>query len=94
MVDYGTLIADSIFDDLDEAEVLLNRMSATYAKAAYVAGRQIMQDGRLLHVDFDAARKELVDQARADLPRLTVERERCGKLIAATRAYYGSWLAV
>jgi 5-methylthioadenosine/S-adenosylhomocysteine deaminase len=91
VVDYEALIADSVFDDLDEAEVLLNRMSAAHAKAAYVAGRPIMRDGRLVNVDFDAARKELLAQAKADLPRLTIERERCGKMIAATRAYYGSW---
>jgi cytosine/adenosine deaminase-related metal-dependent hydrolase len=91
VIDYEALIADSVFDDLDEAEVLLNRMSAAHAKAVYVAGRPVMRDGRLVNVDFDAARKELLAQAKADLPRLTIERERCGKLIAATRAYYGSW---
>ncbi|KAA9388999.1 amidohydrolase family protein [Neorhizobium galegae] len=91
VIDYEALIADSVFDDLDEAEVLLNRMSAAHAKAVYVAGRPVMRDGKLLNVDFDTARKELLAQAKADLPRLTIERERCGKLITATRAYYGSW---
>lgn len=91
VVDYQALVADSIFDDLDEAEVLLNRMSAAHAKAVYIAGKPIMRDGRLLNIDFDIARKELLAQAKADLPRLTIERERCAKLIAATRAYYGSW---
>ncbi|CDZ32895.1 amidohydrolase family protein [Neorhizobium galegae] len=91
VIDYGALIADSVFDDLDEAEVLLNRMSAAHAKAVYVAGRPVMRDRRLVNVDFDAARKELLAQAKADLPRLAIERERCRKLIAATRAYYGSW---
>ncbi|CDZ45676.1 amidohydrolase family protein [Neorhizobium galegae] len=91
VIDYEALIADSVFDDLDEAEVLLNRMSAAHAKAVYVAGRPVMRDGKLVNVDFDAARKELLAQAKADLPRLTIERERCGKLITATRAYYGSW---
>ncbi len=93
VIDYAALIADSVFDDLDEAEVLLNRMSARHAKAVYVAGNPIMRDGKLVNVDFDAARKELLAQAKADLPRLSVERERCTKLIAATRAYYGSWPA-
>lgn len=91
VVDYGALIADSIFDDLDEAEVLLNRMSARHAKAVYIAGNPIMRDGKLLNIDFDTARRELLAQAKADLPRLSIERERCEKLIRATRAYYGSW---
>ena len=93
VIDYGAMTADSIFDDLDEAEVLLNRMSARHAKAVYVAGNPIMRDGRLLNVDFDTARSELLAQAKADLPRLRVERERCMTLIAATRTYYGSWPA-
>ncbi|SMF10675.1 Cytosine/adenosine deaminase [Xaviernesmea oryzae] len=91
VVDYAGLIEDSLFDDLDEAEVLLTRMSAARAKGLHVAGRPVMRDGKLLTVDFDAARRELVAQAKADLPRLTAERERCGKLIAATRAYYSGW---
>lgn len=91
VVDYGALIEDSLFDDLDEAEVLLTRMSGQHAKSLYVAGRCIMRDRRLTNVDFAAAREELLAQAKADLPRLAAERKNCGKLIAATRAYYESW---
>ena len=91
LVDYAALIADSLMDDLDEAEVLLTRMTAAHAKALYVGGQEILCDGRLTRVDFEAARAELLQQARADLPRLTAERGRVTKLAAATRAYYASW---
>ena len=91
LVDYGALTADSLMDDLDEAEVLLSRMTAAHAKALYVAGQEIMRDGRLTRVDFEGARAELLQQARADLPRLTAERGRVTKLADATRAYYSDW---
>jgi len=91
LVDYGALIADSLIDDLDEAEVLLTRMTAAHAKGLYVGGQEIMCDGKLTQVDFEGARAELLQQARADLPRLNCERELVTKLAAATRAYYSGW---
>jgi len=91
VVNYHALTEDSLFDDLDEAEVLLSRMTAAHVRGLYVAGRPILRDGQLLTVDFDTARAELLAQAKADLPRLAVERQRCEKLAEATRAYYESW---
>lgn len=91
LVDYGALIADSLTDDLDEAEVLLARMTAAHAKGLYVGGQEVMRDGKLTRIDCEGARAELLQQARADLPRLTGERQRVTKLAAATRAYYSGW---
>jgi 5-methylthioadenosine/S-adenosylhomocysteine deaminase len=91
VVDYSALIEESLFDDLDEAEVLLSRMTAAHAKGLHVSGQEIMRDGRLLNVDFDAARTELLSQARADLPRLRGERGKAENLARATRRYYESW---
>ena len=91
LVDYAALIADSLTGDLDEAEVLLVRMTAAHAKGLYVGGREIMRDGRLTRVDYDGVRAELLKQARADLPRLAGERAHVIKLAAATRAYYSGW---
>lgn len=91
LLDYGALIADSLTDDLDEADVLLARMTAAHAKGLYVGGQEIMCDGKLTRVDYEGARAELLKQARADLPRLAGERTRVTKLAAATRAYYSGW---
>ncbi len=91
LVDYGALIADSLIDDLDEAEVLLARMTGAHAKGLYVGGQEIMRDGKLIRVDHEGARAELLQQASADLPRLSGERRRVAKLAAATRAYYSGW---
>ncbi|SCB12264.1 amidohydrolase family protein [Rhizobium multihospitium] len=88
IIDYKALIADALFDDLDEAEVLLTRMSARYACGLVVAGREVMRKGELTGVDFDAALAELLAQARADLPRLVKQRPLVNALSEATRAYY------
>ncbi|MFJ6325274.1 MULTISPECIES: amidohydrolase family protein [unclassified Rhizobium] len=91
IIDYQALIADALFDDVDEAEILLNRMSARYATGLVVADREIMRNGLLTRVDFDAALCELLAQARTDLPRLERQRPLVSALSAATRAYYASW---
>lgn len=91
IIDYEALIADALFDDVDEAEVLLTRMSARYASGLVVAGREVMREGELTGVDFDAALAELLAQARADLPRLERQRPLVNALSEATRVYYANW---
>jgi 5-methylthioadenosine/S-adenosylhomocysteine deaminase len=91
VIDYAALIADSLFDDIDEANFLLTRMNAVYAKGLFVAGQEIMRNQQLRNVDFAAVRQELLAQARADLPRLEQERPRARALAEATRQYYATW---
>ncbi|MDL2408543.1 amidohydrolase family protein [Rhizobium calliandrae] len=91
VIDYDALTADCLFDDIDEAEVLLTRMTSAYAKGLFVDGREIMQNGRLTTVDFEGARQQLREQARGDLPRLRRERQLAGILSAAVRRYYSRW---
>ncbi|MGZ9719533.1 amidohydrolase family protein [Rhizobium miluonense] len=91
IIDYRALIAEALFDDVDEAEVLLTRMSARHATGLVVAGREVMRQGELTGVDFDAALSELLAQARADLPRLEKQRPLVKALSEATRTYYAGW---
>ncbi|MDL2397881.1 amidohydrolase family protein [Rhizobium mayense] len=91
VIDYEALTADCLFDDIDEAEVLLTRMTSSYAKGLFVGGREIMRNGRLTSVDFEEARRELREQARADLPRVQRERQLARILSAAIRRYYFQW---
>ncbi|WP_416067693.1 amidohydrolase family protein [Rhizobium sp. ZK1] len=91
IIDYQALIADALFDDHDESEILLTRMSARHAKGLVIAGREVMRQGELAGIDFDAALLELLAQARADLPRLKKQRPRVRALSEATRAYYATW---
>ncbi|MFB9948429.1 amidohydrolase family protein [Rhizobium puerariae] len=91
VIDYAALTADSLFEDIDGAEVILTRMRAAHATGLFVGGKEVMRDGRLRNVDFAAARRELLEQARADLPRLQQERPRVRALAEATRRYYAGW---
>lgn len=91
IVDYAALTADCLFDDVDEADMLLTRMSEAFAKGLFVGGREVVRDKRLLRVNFAAARAELNRQARSDLPRLRQERRNAQALASATRRYYADW---
>ena len=74
VVDQAALMQDAVFDDLDEATLLLNRMSARYVTDLVVGGSPVVRDGRLVTFDFDAARKELLSQARNCLPQMQTAR--------------------
>jgi len=91
IINYQALIAEALFDDLDEAEILLTRMSAKHAKGLVVAGREVMREGELTGIDFDGALSELGAQARTDLPRLEKQRPLVQAFSEATRAYYATW---
>lgn len=88
VVDYGALTRDAVFDDLDEAEVLLARMSARHVTDLAVAGRPVVRDGALVTFDFDAARAELVAQARAALAGLDARRDDARLLAGIVRRHY------
>lgn len=88
VIDHAGLTDEAIFDDLDEAEVLLTRMSGRHVRDLFVAGRRIVADGALTGFDFAAARAELVAQARACLPALRAERATAGRLAGYIRRYY------
>jgi cytosine/adenosine deaminase-related metal-dependent hydrolase len=91
VVDYEAMTTDAIFRDIDEADVLLTRMTAGHAKALFVNGRQVMQNGDLIDLDFDGARQELLAQAIADRPRLIEQRRHSQVLSEAVRKYYATW---
>lgn len=88
VVDFEALTQDAIFDDLDEASVILGRMSAQYVRHLLVNGQYVVRDGRLTGFDFSEARNELTAQARAVRPSLQRERETATVLAEATRRHY------
>ncbi|MEX0957540.1 MAG: amidohydrolase family protein [Rhizobiaceae bacterium] len=89
LIDFGSLTADAMYDDLDEAEILLGRMSGTFVKDLYVAGTRIVADRRISGFDFPAARAELAAQARRLAARNGAERAFADRLKQAIRQFYG-----
>lgn len=88
VVDYEALTQDALFDDLDEARVLLNRMSARQVRDLVVAGKHVVRDGVIATFDFEEARAELAMQARSALPKLKVERDNARFVADVVRRYY------
>jgi cytosine/adenosine deaminase-related metal-dependent hydrolase len=90
-LDGVALLADAMFDDLDPATVILTRANGRHVLAMTVAGQSVIENGELVRVDYEAARRELREQALLDRPRLVAERDKVRILVEATRRYYADW---
>jgi chromosome condensin MukBEF complex kleisin-like MukF subunit len=77
-----------MYDDPDEAEIVLGRMSGAFVKDLYVAGRRIVAGGSATGFDFPAARAELASQARRLAAANDSERAFAGRLRQAIRQFY------
>lgn len=88
LIDYDRMSDDLLFDDIDLTEILLTRMCAQYASGLIVDGKWVLRESKMETIDFDGARRELLAQAKADLPRLEGERRIAGLLSGAIRQHY------
>ncbi|MCR9135345.1 MAG: amidohydrolase family protein [Alphaproteobacteria bacterium] len=88
LIDHDRMCEDFLFDDIALTEILLTRMRAQYASGLIVDGNWVMREGQLTTIDFDGACRELLAQARADVPRLQGERKIAGLLHSAIRQHY------
>jgi 5-methylthioadenosine/S-adenosylhomocysteine deaminase len=88
VIDYAGLMADAVFDDVLEEDVLLTRMARDHVTDLIVDGNYVLRDGKLTGVDFDAAQSELRDQARAAAGRMHKARADARFLADTIRAYY------
>ena len=62
-LDYTAMSHDVLAESADELTVFMNRVHAGYLKTLCVAGRTIVEDGRLLSVDLAALEREMMEQA-------------------------------
>jgi cytosine/adenosine deaminase-related metal-dependent hydrolase len=65
VLDYNAMAYDELDGFTDEFDVLVTRAANRFVAHVYVAGREIVRDGKLLGIDLEAAEKELLMQARA-----------------------------
>jgi cytosine/adenosine deaminase-related metal-dependent hydrolase len=70
LVDYDALDDDALRDDLDPVDLLFSRATARHMSELIVAGRTVVKDGRVLGVDLEAARKEVMLRMRAGQPSM------------------------
>ena len=66
VLDYDAMAYDELDGITDEFDILVTRAANRFVKRVYVAGREIVRDGKLLGIDLDAAEKELLMQVRAN----------------------------
>ncbi len=83
VLDYAALARDVIAEQLDELPLVLARATSRHIKALYVAGRQVLSEGRLTGIELAALEAQLVAQLRSGLAdfnewQRTVLRMRAG----------------
>lgn len=90
LLNYGSMTQNFIVENTDEIEMLLTLMSTRHVERVIVSGREIVQDGKLLGVNFHEAEAELISQARKCIK---VSKNQLGLIRRhreAIRRYYSS----
>ena len=70
LLDYDALDDDALRDDLDPVNLVFSRATARHMHELIVAGRTVVQDGRVRGIDLEAARKEVMLRMRAGQPAM------------------------
>jgi cytosine/adenosine deaminase-related metal-dependent hydrolase len=87
ILDRAALDEDAIMD-LDPLDLLFTRAARRHVRELIVAGRTIVQEGRIVGVDIDAVHREMRDQFRAGLPMRASFRSALPALEEAIRRHY------
>ena len=67
LLDWSALDDDRLRDDIDPLDLLFARATARHIRELIVGGRTVVSSGKVLGVDFPAARDEVVVRMRAGL---------------------------
>jgi cytosine/adenosine deaminase-related metal-dependent hydrolase len=70
LLDYDALDDDKLRDDLDPVNLVFGRASARHIHELIIAGRTVVRDGRVLGIDLEAARREVILRMRAGQPAM------------------------
>jgi cytosine/adenosine deaminase-related metal-dependent hydrolase len=68
LLDYDVLDDDALRDDLDPLDLVFARATTRHMQELIVGGRTVVQNNRLLGIDLDAARREVILRMRTSLP--------------------------
>ena len=90
LINYDALTKDAIFDDLEETEVILTRMTRQYVAGLIVDGKWVVENGKTVNIDLDECKKELRKQARSLSSQIEPSRNSVRQLQVAIRRYYAS----
>ena len=70
LLDYEGLDDDQLRDDLDPTNLVFARATARHISELIVAGRTVVKDRRVLGIDLEAARREVVLHMKAGQPAM------------------------
>jgi cytosine/adenosine deaminase-related metal-dependent hydrolase len=65
LLDYDAMAYDAVEGMIDELDMVLTRACNRFVERVYVAGREIVRDGKVLGIDMEAIEKEVLAQVRA-----------------------------
>lgn len=87
-LDLDAMLADTLDADLDPLQAILTRATKAHIEALHVAGRKVVERGRVQTLDLDAATAELHAQAAAGWPEKAAAKAEQARLRTALEAYY------
>jgi cytosine/adenosine deaminase-related metal-dependent hydrolase len=67
LLDWAALDDDGLRDALDPIDLLFSRATARHIREVIVGGRTIVRDRRVLGVNLEASRREVLAQMRAGM---------------------------
>lgn len=90
VLDVAAMIEDGALGQCDPLEIALARASRRHVCDVFVAGKQVVADGRLLGVDLEAAEAELLGMARVAVASSDRSRSLLERHLDVVRNHYKS----
>jgi cytosine/adenosine deaminase-related metal-dependent hydrolase len=70
LLDYDALDDDALRDDLDPVNLVFSRATTRHMRELIIGGRTVVRDRRVLGIDLEAARREVMHHTRAGQPAM------------------------
>jgi cytosine/adenosine deaminase-related metal-dependent hydrolase len=90
-LDWAAIGADAVEDVTDEVELLLGRAAERHVRDVWIAGRRVVEDGRVTGVDLPALEAELRRVVARDATRLKAMKPVVSRWQAHLRDFYARW---
>ena len=90
-LDWAAISADAVEDVTDEVELLLGRAGERHVRDVWIAGRRVVEDGRVTGIDLPALEAELRRVAARDAPRLQSLKPFVSRWQAHLRDFYAKF---
>lgn len=91
-LDYAAMTADIADGLVAPEDVLIVRASSRYVADLWVAGRQIVREGRLTGLDFESLQREVMKDARSQADRMRAMQPLLRRHQSTLRGFYDAGL--